>query len=264
MTDLLADERRRVILKQLNSAGTVRVAELATMLSVAEETVRRDLKLMDEQGLLIRTHGGAVQPEEAQDSTVRAIEIPFEQRRRAMMPQKQAIAQAAFLRIGDVGTLALDGSTTAWELATLLHSSSQTVITNSLMVTTLLASRPNGPQVINIGGTLDRKLMMFGGMIALEALRHVHIDVFAFSCAGIDPMRGFSEPTENAAQVKRQLLRMADRAIVMVDSTKFLARSSVLFGTPSDVDELITDAGAPQQSIDQLQSQGLPVTKLAD
>ena len=259
MTDLLADARRRRIVERVRRTGTVRVVELAGELSVAEETVRRDLRLLDQQGILVRTHGGAMRPNGDADATVRSLEIPFEQRRRAMLQQKRAIANEAAKRINASLTVALDGSTTAWELAAHLDDPSLTIVTNSLMITTLLAAKP-GPQVISVGGTLDRKLMMFTGMIAREGLRHVHVDLFFCSCGGIDPARGFSDPSESSAQFKRQLMNTADRTILLADSTKFDLRAPVMFAAPSDIGEIITDAAAPAAAIDRLQSAGLRCT----
>ncbi len=226
----------------------VRVTDLASELAVAEETVRRDLKFLDERGVLVRTHGGAVTVSPVEESALRVTDTPFEQRRQAMLPQKKAIALEALRRISGVATIALDGSTTAWELATLLHDPALTVVTNSLMITNFLASRPNsapGPQVITVGGTLDRKLQMFTGMIAMDGLRHIDVDIFFCSCAGIDATRGFSDPSETAALFKRQLIRSAGRTIVLADSTKFRSRAPVFFAALDDVLELITDSTVP-------------------
>ena len=260
MEDLLAEARRRRIVEKVRRNGTARVTELATELAVTEETVRRDLKLLDGQGVLVRTHGGAMRAESA-DAAARDLEESFEHRRRQMLAAKRAIAAEAARRVRGPLTVALDGSTTAWELAGHLDDPALTVVTNSLMITTLLAARP-APQVISVGGTLDRKLMMFTGMIAREGLRHLHVDLFFCSCGGIDPARGFSDPTEPSAQFKRQLMTAADRTIVLADSTKFSLRAPVLFAAAGDVAELITDAAASDAAVDQLAAAGLTCTRV--
>jgi DeoR/GlpR family transcriptional regulator of sugar metabolism len=261
MQDMLAEARRRRIGEYLRRRGMVRVGDLAGELSVAEETIRRDLKLLDQQGILIRTHGGAVRVE-ADSAANRTLEIPFEQRRRMLSAQKRAIATEAAKRVGDSLTIALDGSTTAWELAAHLDNPGLTIITNSLMVTTLLAAKA-GPQIISVGGTLDRALMMFTGMIAVEGMRHVHVDLFLCSCSGIDTVRGFSEPSESCAQFKRHLMKTADRTILLADSSKFSLRAPVFFAVPEDVEELITDAAAPPTSIEKLKAAGVRCTQVA-
>lgn len=180
-----------------------------------------------------------------------------------MGPQKRAIAKIAAQRIGHAATIALDGSTTAFELAGLLTDPSLTIVTNSLLVATVLASRP-GPSVISVGGTLDRELMMFTGMIALDGLRHVQVDLFFCSCGGIDPARGFSDPSDAGAQFKREIVKLADRTIVLADSTKFQSRAPVLFARPEDVNEIITDSDAPSAPMAQLQAAGLQCTVVKD
>jgi DeoR/GlpR family transcriptional regulator of sugar metabolism len=248
MPEYLPDARRRLIIQHLERAGMVRVADLASEMAVAEETVRRDLKYLDSQGILVRTHGGAVTLRPIADHPQRSSDIPFEMRRQAMLPQKQVIAKEAFDRIKGVLTIALDGSTTAWQLATLVHDPALTIVTNSLMITNLFASRNSnqpGPQVITVGGTLDRKLQIFTGMIAMDGLRHIDVDLFFCSCGGIDPTRGFSDPSETAALFKRQLIRQSNQTIVLADSTKFRSRAPVFFAALDDVHELITDSESP-------------------
>jgi DeoR/GlpR family transcriptional regulator of sugar metabolism len=252
MAELLPDVRRRLIIQHIERLGMVRVADLASEMSVAEETVRRDLKVLDERGVLVRTHGGAVSLKPLEESAPRSTDLPFELRRKAMLPQKQAIAQEALRRTQGVATIALDGSTTAWELATLLHDPALTVVTNSLMITNFLGSRPSSqpaPQVISVGGTLDRKLQIFTGMIAMDGLRHIDVDIFFCSCGGIDPTRGFSDPSETAALFKRQLIRQASQTVILADSTKFRSRAPVFFADLEDVQELITDADAPTDAL---------------
>ena len=252
MSEFLPDARRRLIVQHLDRLGMVRVTDLASELAVAEETVRRDLKFLDERGILVRTHGGAVSLQPPEENPSRLTDTPFEHRRQAMLPQKKAIAREAMRRIDRVATIALDGSTTAWELATLLHDPALTVVTNSLVITNFLAARPNskpGPQVITVGGTLDRKLQMFTGMIAMDGLRHIDVDIFFCSCGGIDPTRGFSDPSETAALFKRQLTLSASQTIVLADSTKFRSRAPVFFAALDDVHELITDSEAPSAGL---------------
>jgi DeoR/GlpR family transcriptional regulator of sugar metabolism len=245
MPEYLPDARRRLIIQHLQRAGMVRVADLASEMAVAEETVRRDLKFLDERGILVRTHGGAVSLQPVSDASARSSDIPFEMRRQAMLPQKRAIAHEALSRIEGVSTIALDGSTTAWQLATLVQDPALTIVTNSLVITNLLAARASaqpGPQVITVGGTLDRRLQIFTGMIAMDGLRHIDVDLFFCSCGGIDPTRGFSDPSETAALFKRQLIRQASQTIVLADSTKFRSRAPVFFAALDDVHELITDS----------------------
>jgi DeoR/GlpR family transcriptional regulator of sugar metabolism len=173
-----------------------------------------------------------------------------------------AIARAALSRIQGPATIALDGSTSAWELAALLTDPNLTVVTNSLIITTLLASTKGGPRVVCVGGSLDRDLMIFTGMIALDGLRHTNIDLFFCSCGGMHATRGFSDPSESAAHFKRHLISLAERTIMLADSTKFSARAPVVFAAPGDVSELITDAAADVAMLERFEAAGLACTRV--
>lgn len=238
-----------------------RVGDLAGELAVTEETVRRDLKILDEQGVILRTHGGAVRRDDspALSPLPLASDVPFHQRRALMADAKRAIAREALRLISPGSTIALDGSTTAYELACLLDRTDLTVVTNSLIIASLLGSRP-GPTVICVGGTLDRELLHFGGMIALDGLRLLHVDCFFCSCRGVDVSRGYSDPSEAAAHFKRQLIRLADKTVLLADSTKFNARAAVIFGEITDVDQLITDDGADNTVVKAIVESGVECT----
>ncbi|HRK30070.1 MAG TPA: DeoR/GlpR family DNA-binding transcription regulator [Tepidisphaeraceae bacterium] len=259
MNDLLPEQRRKHILDRLKADGTVRVAALATELAVTEETVRRDLKSLDHQGIVVKTHGGASLADRP-DSTPHIplhADVSFEDRRRAMSFAKRAIAREAYTRVRAGQVIALDGSTTAWELACLLDLPRLTVVTNSLVITNLLATR-GGVQVICPGGTLDPRLQMFGGIIAEQALQRLQIDQAFISCAGIDADRGLSDPSDSAAQFKRRLLDIADHTILLADSTKLNRKAVVFFAGPTDVNELIVDeAPAVEVAIQKLRQLGL-------
>lgn len=262
MIDLLPDQRRRKILERLKAEGVVRVAALAAELAVTDETVRRDLKELDRLGIVVRTHGGASMIDRPEPIGAMASEADesFEKRLSAMSLAKRAIAREAVKRIRAHQVIALDGSTTAWELACLLDLPGLTVVTNSLVITNLLASRGN-VQVICPGGTLDNRLQMFGGIIAEQALDRLQIDHAFISCAGIDADRGLSDPSDAAAQFKRRLLDIADRTTLLADSTKLGKRAVVFFAKPNDVDELIVDEDpSGLETLAKLQSTGLTCT----
>lgn len=265
MVDLLSIERQRRIVDVLARQRAVRVTDLARQLAVAEETVRRDLKLLDRKGLVQRTHGGAVVPhaEEASgalvgSSTV-AADTSFEQRRREKLSQKQAIARAAVELISPGQTVALDGSTTALELAALLPDVSLTVVTNSVVIAGRLAGRP-GLQVICTGGVLDAELKMMTGTLAVEALQRLNIDIAFFSCRGIDPARGYSDPTDAGASFKQALMLRAGRSIVLADSSKMNVRGAVVIGAADSADTLITDDLADATTLRALRKAGVRLT----
>lgn len=268
MVDLLSIERRRRIVDVLARRGAVRVTDLAQQLAVAEETVRRDLKVLDGRGLVQRTHGGAVTREVSGaaglSSGAVAVDTSFEQRRQEKLEQKQAIARLAVRGIVDGQTIALDGSTTALELATVLPEMTAkgvgvTVVTNSVVIAGRLAGRV-GVQVICTGGVLDADLKMMTGTLAVEALERLNIDVAFFSCRGVDVRRGYTDPTDAGATFKKALVKRAGRSVVVADSSKFEVRGAVMIGAVDSVDEVITDDLADGAVIRGLRRAGVKVS----
>ena len=269
----LPGQRRRHILSHIREHGAVRVSELADELGVASETIRRDLKVLDVDGSLVRTHGGALLPSDAAGvgggfngsgsadlpPAVAVHEAPFDARSRVAAAEKAAIAAEALTLLEPHQTIALDGSTTAAALARRLPSFPLTVVTNSLSVTTLLASQQHQATIICTGGTLNVPLAIFDGVLADEALDRLSIDVAFFSCRGIDLDRGFSDATDAAARFKRRLAEVAKRSVVLADHTKFSDLGAVIFAGPSDVDLLLTDAEVVGDARASLERAGLEV-----
>ena len=274
---ILPGQRRRHILSHIREHGSVRVSELADELGVASETIRRDLKLLDVDGELVRTHGGALLPTgsagqghaagngQAADPvrTVAVHEFTFEARTQIATDEKAAIANEALKLLQPNQTIALDGSTTAAALAGRLPDFPLTVVTNSLGVTTLLARQQHPATIICTGGTLNAPLQIFDGVLADEALDHLNIDIAFFSCRGVDVSRGFSDATDAAARFKRRLVEVANRSVVLADHHKFGELGAVIFAAPTQVDLLITDAEVVGEAHASLERLGVDVRTAA-
>jgi DeoR/GlpR family transcriptional regulator of sugar metabolism len=258
MANLLASQRRSMILESLQNEGAVRVSQLATSLSVAEETIRRDLRQLDREGILTRTHGGAVR---LQVPTPQAtVEDSFYRRQQICVNEKRAIARHAGQQVQPGTVIALDASTSAWALLQeIINIPNLTVVTNSHQIVTMLAKRED-IEVICLGGRYDVKMQMFIGILADEALKRLHIDVAFVSCGGIDVHKGFCDPSETAAGFKHRLRTVSERYIVLADSTKFSRRTKVLFAGPGDVDEIITDAAVDDAQLELLRKTGVQCT----
>lgn len=246
----LAFERQREILGLLGSSGSVHVADVAARLGVTPETVRRDLEKLGRQGRLRRTHGGAV-PAHEQDQ-------PFAVRAVAHHAEKQAIARAATALLAPGDVIALDASSTAHELALLLHGREVTVVTNSLPATLALCQR-TPPRVMSTGGWLDPASLSWTGAFAEEALHRVHIGKLFLSSKGVDLQRGLSELDEAQAAIKRRLMAIADEVYLLADHSKFERRAVVYFAALGEVDAVITDAGAGDDLLARLRAAGLRV-----
>ncbi len=246
---MFAQERHSHILQLLERQGRVRVAALAKRLRVTEETVRRDLERLGNDGKLLRTHGGALNVEQQRR------EQPFDIRKTAQRDEKVAIALTAAAQVVEGEVIAIDGSSSAYELACSLPDIAVTVITTSVPVINALAERSR-LRVVGAGGTLDATSMSFSGSITDQVLSQLNIDKLFMSCKGVDPERGLSETTEGLAAVKRRLIERAARTYLLADHTKFGVRSTVVFAAVADVDVVVTDHDADPEILARLASAG--------
>ena len=248
----LASERRLKILSQLEERGSVRVTELAESFGVAEETIRRDLDRMSQEGQLARTHGGAL--------SVRSdrFDLPFAVRRHSRTSEKQIIAQQALSHIQPNDVIALDASTTVLELACLLPDEPLTVVTYSLDAARMLIDRPQ-VQVVCLGGELDSQSVCLLGPVAEANLRRFSISKAFLSCKGVDLEHGYSETSTSHASIKSLLMQLADRCCLMVDHSKFGVRSMCYFGALSDADVVITNDQTDDVAVEAFNKAGVEI-----
>jgi DeoR/GlpR family transcriptional regulator of sugar metabolism len=254
---LLAPERRRAILAVLARQGSVRVSRAAADLRVTQETIRRDLEVLEREGRLVRSHGGAI-PIDA-DRT----ELPLGVREAVHLKQKRAIAARAAATIREGQVIALDASSTARELARLIPDVPLTVVTNSLAAATVLADRAK-VRVIVTGGVLDGPSHSFVGELATEMLDRFHFTRAFISCQGIDVGRGLSVTADQQAGIKRRMLALADESVLLADSSKFGVKAVEFFAKVTDVDTIITDRGADAGLIARIEKAGVRVDIATD
>ena len=265
---MIAPHRHQNILARVRAGGVARVSELAGELGVTEETIRRDLKTLADRGDVERVHGGAVAPPEEPEPEP-GSELPFAQRHAANAAAKRAIAAAAARSVEPGQVIALDPSTTACQLALLLPDEPLTVVTNSLVVCSLLAAKPR-VEVICTGGTLDPGASAFFGLATAEALEKLRVDRLFFSCRGVDLGagedlgRGLSETNDRHAALKLALLRSARAATLLVDASKLGHASTVLYAPVSVADRVIVDRPADgdaraRAAVARLRSSGIAV-----
>lgn len=233
---MLAAERHRTIMALLERHGSVRVTRAAAGFGVTQETIRRDLELLEAGGRLLRTHGGAVPLE--RDRT----ELPLEVRQTVHLAQKRAIAAHAAAGIGEGHVIALDASSTARELARLLPDLPLTVVTNSLAAAMVLHDRSR-VRVVVTGGVLDGPSCSLVGEMVAETLDRFHFTRAFVSCQGIDVVRGLSVTADEQAGIKRRMIGLADESVLLADSSKFGVKAVEFFAKVGDVDTIITDRG---------------------
>jgi DeoR/GlpR family transcriptional regulator of sugar metabolism len=248
--NLLAEQRRALILDEVRRRGGVRVNELTRRLNVSDMTVRRDLDALARQGVVEKVHGGAVPVVEASSH-----EPGFEAKSALELGAKEAIARAAAALVPPGSAIALAGGTTAFALAHhLLDVPDLTVVTNSVRVADVFQSGQRRPG--NGHGEATATVVITGGVrtpsetlvgpVADRAIQSLHFDLLFLGVHGISVEAGLSTPNLAEAETNRQFVRSARRVVVIADHTKWGTVGLSSFAALEDVDTLVTDAGIPE------------------
>jgi len=250
---MFPEERRAAIIEILNKTGRRRVADLARELLVSEVTVRQDLDLLEQQGLLRRAHGGAI------INPRTGFERPFQLEETAFSDEKERIGKAAAAQISDGETVILDVGTTVAAVARHLESHQQlTVLTNALNIALTLENYPEINLLVT-GGTLRPQQHSLVNPYARFILEQVRVDLVIIGVSGVSLEHGFTNVNIAEAEMKELFIKTAQRRIVVADSSKIgkvaLARVAKL----SEIDLLITDQQADSEALAKLREQGLEV-----
>ncbi|MFI7385430.1 DeoR/GlpR family DNA-binding transcription regulator [Streptomyces sp. NPDC049813] len=245
--NLLAEQRRALILDEVRRRGGVRVNELTRKLGVSDMTVRRDLDALARQGVLEKVHGGAVPVVEASTH-----EPGFEAKSGLELTAKEDIARTAAALAAPGTAIALSGGTTTYALAQqLLDVPDLTVVTNSVRVADVFhaaqrsaGTRPGAATVVLTGGVRTPSDSLVGP-VADQAIAALHFDVLFLGVHGISAEAGLSTPNLAEAETNRRLVQSARRVVVVADHTKWGTVGLSSFASLDQVDTLVTDAGLP-------------------
>jgi DeoR/GlpR family transcriptional regulator of sugar metabolism len=219
----------------LRIQGSVTVDELRKAFSVSEETVRRDLNAMEEEGLLNRVYGGAYL------GNLVGQTLPSNMRKETLRAEKENVAEICAGLIENGDTIMLDSSTTAlFTVKSIVSKHNLTIITNSVEILLDLPQNHDW-NIISTGGSYRSESMAFYGSTAENLVSRYHVDLALLSCKGLDMEKGMTDTREHFAELKRAFLRSARKVILAVDHTKFDKVSFVRIGSLSDVDAVVTD-----------------------
>nr|WP_152893592.1 DeoR/GlpR family DNA-binding transcription regulator [Streptomyces adustus] len=247
--NLLAEQRRALILDEVRRRGGVRVNELTRKLGVSDMTVRRDLDALSRQGVVEKVHGGAVPVVEASTH-----EPGFEAKSGLELNAKEDIARAAAELVAPGSAIALSGGTTTYALAhRLVDVPDLTVVTNSVRVADVfhVAQRTSGQRqgtatVVLTGGVRTPSDSLVGP-VADQAIAALHFDVLFLGVHGISVEAGLSTPNLAEAETNRRLVQSARRVVVVADHTKWGTVGLSSFAALDQVDTWVTDAGLPSR-----------------
>lgn len=239
---MFPQERRNQIVKILKRNGSLSVRELCDLLEASEATIRRDLTRLEQQGILERTHGGAIISDE-----ISVLEEPsFSQKEIEYHEEKMRIAQYAYRLLNENDTLFLDAGTTTMELAKIIGDSniSLTVISNSVTAVPYLTKNEN-VKIYSLGGEIRNNTLATVGQMTLDAISRFNPNKAFIGVNGISIEKGLTTHYTAEAEVKQAMMRYASEVIVLADHSKFKQITLCRFASIAMVDLIITDSNIP-------------------
>ena len=234
---LIPAQRREMIREYVASHQIIRSVDLSQLLAVSEATVRRDLEVLESQGVLERTHGGAILSHHLQGEPAysHSAQVHAEEKRRI------GAAAASLVEEGDV--IFVDSGTTATQVIHHLNPSMRlTVITNN--VRAAIDMQESGIEVILLGGVLRPRANSTVGPFALDALSHVYADKTFLGVDGLSLKYGCTVPVDSEAQVMRSMVeRTRGPVVIVADHSKWRVASNYEVASLDQVHCLVTDDG---------------------
>ncbi len=247
-------KRHQDILERLQEEKYVEVSDLCKSLNVSAVTIRKDLKILEEKGLLFRTHGGA-----SLDNPY-INDRPVNEKEKISVSQKNEIAEAAAQLILENDSIMIASGTTVQALARCIRPKGKlTVITSSLNVTLELIKFKE-VEVLQLGGYVRHSSSSVVGNYAAYILDNISCSKLFLSVDGIDLEYGLSTTHLEEAQLNKRMLSAAQKIILLVDSSKFGKKSFAKICDLEQIDEIITDKGISLSLIEKLEEKGITVT----
>jgi DeoR/GlpR family transcriptional regulator of sugar metabolism len=223
------------IKQKVEAEGEVFVSDLSRLFNVTEETIRRDLEKLKNDGVVTRTYGGAML-----NTAVQNERVIFSKRRAINLEAKQKIARLAVREFGEARTVMFDNSTTVIEAVKLLKNDKKlTAISFSAQIFQELED--TNMMVVSTGGIYDERTRSFYGTLAKDNIRKYNVEVALLGCKGLDMNNGISDSSEGEADLKTEMSNRATCVVVLADHSKFSQTAFVNFLDWDKVDYLITD-----------------------
>jgi DeoR/GlpR family transcriptional regulator of sugar metabolism len=250
---MLTTHRKQQILALLKREGQVIAKDVAETMEVSEDTIRRDLREMAQEGLLQRVHGGALPASPAV--------ADFAGRELLAADGKVAIGRAAAGMIQAGQVVILDGGTTARQVARHIPMELKaTVVTHSPTIALELVNHPE-IEVILIGGRLFKHSVVAVGAQAIEAIGKIHADTYFMGVTGVHPKTGLTTGDYEEAAVKRALSQAAAETIVLASSEKLNTASPYVVVPLAEISGIITERAAAASLTKPYEKLGISVTR---
>lgn len=248
-------ERREQIIQRLRQQGSVQVNDLSGLFGVSTVTIRNDLAFLEKQGIAVRAYGGAL----ICDSNTPGAEPSVEDKSSLNTAVKRSIAKAAVGLIKPGHRVILDSGTTTYEIARLMRQHTDVIaMTNGMNVANALLEA-DGVELLMTGGHLRRQSQSFYGDQAEQSLQNYHFDMLFLGVDAIDLERGVSTHNEDEARLNRRMCEVAERIIVVTDSSKFNRSSLHKIIDTQRIHTIIVDEDIPEESLKEFHRSGVEV-----
>ncbi len=227
------EERLEKILALLEKENRLVTKDLPEIFNTTSVTIRKDLAILEQRGLLKRTHGGAIKTKKLYPG------LALSEKEKLNLEEKLRIAKKAARLISQGDTIILDsGSTTSFIAKEIKHLKGITVITNAMNIASILLS--SDIEVILIGGLLLKDTSTLVGPVADDALRKISADKMFLGVDGIDFEVGLTTPNIYEANTSRVMMEMSGEVILVADASKFGRRSLGVISGINEVNSIIT------------------------
>lgn len=246
-------DRKNYIIKLLSEKPLVTVAELAETFSLSEVSVRKLLSMMEKEGSLTRSWGGATRPGNV------LHEYSHTEKESLHLEEKKAIAAFCYEKICDGESVFLDSGTTTIQLARLIASGAKRhilVVTNALNIA-MEFIHAEDISVILIGGEFRHRIVCCTGELAVDALDHFYFDRSFISGNHFSLERGFTTPILSEAKMKGKVFEVSKNAYVCMDSSKYGSNSLCRIAPIQSASMIVTDWRMPQSILNHFREKGI-------
>lgn len=239
-------ERQQEIMDILNKNKSATVEELAHELFVSGATIRRDLIAMEKQGLIKRSHGGAIPYKSSAEESAFAI------REQENTGAKRTIAHLASKLIKNGDSIFLDSSSTTGVLIPTLNNFTYLSVTTTGLRNALLLSQTDHVKIYIAGGQILNHSNSIIGSDTIDYISRIHADIAFISCTGVDLLNGFTDASIEQAKLKQQMRKNSNKVAMLCDNTKFNKTFLCTDFMFEDIDYLITNKTPPIEYVERI------------
>lgn len=245
--------RKQYILDEIKRSGFVTVTDLAEKLKVTEVTIRTDLRVLQKEGKIDRTHGGATL------STRSVVDMNEDIKAQINVDKKEAIATAAAQLVDRDDTILVASGSTMVAFAEKIQSQGQlTVVTPSIRISMKLLAKQN-IGIMQLGGMIYPNTLSTRDDYAIQGLANIHCNKLFFGAEGFDMFGGITCATLEEAKLTQKMIAAASQVILLADSTKFGRHGFGKICGLEDIDILVTDSDIPREVRDKIEDLGITV-----